>query len=70
MLVTPYVIDQFWKVEAGKLLYLREYQGNPQVSNYIRPVELLEGSGRMEDKENVMHASRLFTLSSTYVTGE
>lgn len=65
-----YVIDLVCNLEAEKLSYLRDHQGQLQASASVTLRELLGKSCKMEDKSILVRAGRLFIFRLTHFGGE
>ncbi|CDF39890.1 ATP dependant DNA helicase [Chondrus crispus] len=60
-------IDQFCKVEAERLSYLRHNQTQLRAADYTSLRDSLGDSGRAEDETDAVRAGRLFILPSTHI---
>ncbi|CDF37673.1 unnamed protein product [Chondrus crispus] len=69
-LFQQYLVDQFCKVEAERLSYLRHNQTQLRAADYTSLRDSLGDSGRAEDEADAVRAGRLFILPSTYIGGD
>ena len=69
-LFQQYLVDQFCKVEAGRLSYLRHNQTQLRAADYTALRDSLGYSGSAEDEADAVRAGRLFILPSTYIGGD
>ena len=69
-LFQQYLVDQFCKVEAERLSYLRHNQTQLRAADYTALRDSLGDSGRAEDEADAVRAGRLFILPSTYIGGD
>ncbi|CDF36122.1 unnamed protein product [Chondrus crispus] len=69
-LFQQYLVDQFCKVEAERLSYLRHNQTQLRAADYTSLRDSLGDSRRAEDEADAVHAGRLFILPSTYIGGD
>ncbi|CDF37017.1 ATP dependant DNA helicase [Chondrus crispus] len=69
-LFQQYLVDQFCKVEAKWLSYLRHNQTQLRAADYTSLRDSLGDSGRAEDEADAVRAGRLFILPSTYIGGD
>ncbi|CDF40383.1 ATP dependant DNA helcase [Chondrus crispus] len=65
-----YLVDQFCKVAAERLSYLRHNQTQLGAADYTSLRDSLGDSGRAEDEADAVRAGRLFILLSTYIGGD
>ncbi|CDF39898.1 ATP dependant DNA helicase PIF1 [Chondrus crispus] len=66
-LFQEYLVDQFCKVEAERLSYLRQNQTKLRAADYTSLCDSLGDSGRAEDEAEAVRAGRLFILPSTHI---
>ncbi|CDF38542.1 unnamed protein product [Chondrus crispus] len=66
-LFQQYLVDQFCKVEAERLSYLRHNQIQLRSGDYTSLRDSLGDSGRAEDEADAVRAGRLFILPSTHI---
>ncbi|CDF32173.1 unnamed protein product [Chondrus crispus] len=69
-LFQQYLVDQFCKVEAERLSYLRHNQTQLRAADYTSLRDSLGDSRRAEDEADAVRAGRLFILPSTYIGGD
>ncbi|CDF39624.1 Helicase-like protein [Chondrus crispus] len=69
-LFQQYLVDQFCKVEAERLSYLRHNQTQLRAADYTSLRDSPGDSGRAEDEADAVRAGRLFILPSTYIGGD
>ncbi|CDF33021.1 unnamed protein product [Chondrus crispus] len=69
-LFQQYLVDQFCKVEAEWLSYLRHNQTQLGAADYTSLRDSLGDSRRAEDEADAVRAGRLFILPSTYIGGD
>ncbi|CDF36294.1 unnamed protein product [Chondrus crispus] len=69
-LFQQYLVDQFCKVEAERLSYLRHNQTQLRAADYTSLRDSLGDSRRAEDETDAVRAGRLFILPSTYIGGD
>ncbi|CDF33589.1 Putativ ATP dependant DNA helicase [Chondrus crispus] len=69
-LFQQYLVDQFCKVEAERLSYLRHNQTQLRAADYTSLRDSLGDSSRAEDEADAVRAGRLFILPSTYIGGD
>ncbi|CDF36554.1 unnamed protein product [Chondrus crispus] len=66
-LFQQYLVDQFCKVEAERLSYLRHNQTKLRAADHTSLGDSLGDSGRAEDEADAVRAGRLFILPSTHI---
>ncbi|CDF37706.1 ATP dependant DNA helicase PIF1 [Chondrus crispus] len=66
-LFQQYLVDQFCKVEAERLSYLRHNQTKLRAADYTSLRDSLGDSGRAEDEADAVRAGRLFILPFTHI---